>query len=61
MSALLAEMLLLRSGTNFRSMLPWDLCRNLCSDGGHRYDRVHNIRGPFVEALKKEFPDYGLR
>ncbi|KAL4808558.1 eukaryotic phosphomannomutase [Aspergillus unguis] len=24
------------------------------------YDRVHNIRGPFVEALKKEFPDYGL-
>lgn len=24
------------------------------------YDRVHNIRQPFVEALKKEFPDYGL-
>ncbi|KAL4914018.1 eukaryotic phosphomannomutase [Aspergillus aurantiobrunneus] len=24
------------------------------------YDKVHNIRQPFVEALKKEFPDYGL-
>ncbi|KAL4951196.1 eukaryotic phosphomannomutase [Aspergillus filifer] len=24
------------------------------------YDKVHNIRKPFVEALKKNFPDYGL-
>ncbi|KAL4868769.1 hypothetical protein BDV12DRAFT_168985 [Aspergillus spectabilis] len=24
------------------------------------YDKVHNIRKPFVEALKKEFSDYGL-
>ncbi|KAL3441158.1 eukaryotic phosphomannomutase [Aspergillus insuetus] len=25
-----------------------------------KYDKEHNIRPPFVEALKKEFPDYGL-
>lgn len=25
-----------------------------------RYDKEHNIRAKFVEALKKEFPDYGL-
>ncbi|CAI1966750.1 hypothetical protein SEUBUCD646_0F00160 [Saccharomyces eubayanus] len=25
-----------------------------------RYDKVHQIRAKFVEALKKEFPDYGL-
>lgn len=24
------------------------------------YDKQHNIRAQFVEALKKEFPDYGL-
>lgn len=24
------------------------------------YDQVHNIRRDLVEALKKEFPDYGL-
>ena len=24
------------------------------------YDKQHNIRATFVEALKKEFPDYGL-
>jgi phosphomannomutase len=25
-----------------------------------RYDKEHNIRKQMVEALKKEFPDYGL-
>ena len=25
-----------------------------------RYDKEHQIRAKFVEALKKEFPDYGL-
>lgn len=25
-----------------------------------RYDKIHNIRSTLVEALKKEFPDYGL-
>ncbi|GAA5981222.1 hypothetical protein JCM11641_005616 [Rhodosporidiobolus odoratus] len=25
-----------------------------------KYDKEHNIRKPFVEALKKEFADYGL-
>lgn len=25
-----------------------------------RYDKQHNIRKTLVEALKKEFPDYGL-
>ncbi|KAL4783492.1 eukaryotic phosphomannomutase-domain-containing protein [Aspergillus varians] len=29
-------------------------------DEFQEYDSVHNIRQPFVEALKKEFPDYGL-
>lgn len=28
---------------------------NIC-----RYDKVHNIRKDMVDALKKEFPDYGL-
>lgn len=26
-----------------------------------RYDKIHNIRRDLVDALKKEFPDYGLR
>ena len=25
-----------------------------------KYDKQHNIRPKFVEALKKEFSDYGL-
>jgi phosphomannomutase len=33
---------------------------NRYADGDGRYDKEHNIRPPFVEALKKEFPDYGL-
>lgn len=26
----------------------------------NRYDKVHNIRKNLVEALRKEFADYGL-
>ncbi|BGP17835.1 hypothetical protein JCM10213_008365 [Rhodosporidiobolus nylandii] len=29
-------------------------------DEFEKYDKEHNIRKPFVEALKKEFADYGL-
>lgn len=28
--------------------------------GSRSYDKQHNIRRDMVEALKKEFPDYGL-
>jgi phosphomannomutase len=31
------------------------------TDNVNSYDKQHNIRKDFVEALKKEFPDYGLR
>jgi hypothetical protein len=31
-----------------------------CKLTGFRYDKIHNIRATLVEALKKEFPDYGL-
>jgi phosphomannomutase len=24
------------------------------------YDKIHHVRSTFVEALKKQFPDYGL-
>ncbi|XHG05258.1 Phosphomannomutase 1 [Aspergillus wentii] len=37
--------------------------RNASVDERHEfeaYDKVHNIRKTLVEALKKEFPDYGL-
>ncbi|KAL2828662.1 eukaryotic phosphomannomutase [Aspergillus cavernicola] len=37
--------------------------RNASNDERHdfqEYDKVHSIRQPFVDALKKEFPDYGL-
>jgi phosphomannomutase len=30
------------------------------ADIGFSYDKIHNIRRDMVEALKKEFPDYGL-
>lgn len=30
------------------------------ADSGNSYDKIHNIRRDMVEALKKEFPDYGL-
>jgi hypothetical protein len=26
----------------------------------YSYDKIHNVRKSLVEALKKEFPDYGL-
>jgi len=29
-------------------------------DEFERYDKIHKVRAAFVEALKKEFPDYGL-
>ena len=29
-------------------------------DKGFSYDKIHNIRKDMVEALKKQFPDYGL-
>ncbi|CAG8573183.1 12546_t:CDS:2, partial [Ambispora leptoticha] len=29
-------------------------------DEFEEYDKIHKIRSQFVEALKKEFPDYGL-
>jgi hypothetical protein len=32
----------------------------LCELTVFRYDQIHNIRKTLVEALKKEFPDYGL-
>lgn len=36
------------------------LAMGLCKLKIFRYDQVHNIRKTLVEALKKEFPDYGL-
>ena len=35
--------------------------RNQLANNVGRYDTIHNIRRDLVDALKKEFPDYGLR
>jgi hypothetical protein len=34
--------------------------RTFLADNGYSYDKIHNIRRDMVDALKKEFLDYGL-
>lgn len=55
----LGEMLLLRRGMNSKSGCFFGVY-GFCRLTIIRYDKVHNIRKDLVEALKKEFPDYGL-